>query len=110
MRPVRFIALVSSVFFIITLGSALADQELKIKVSPGNSSDYNSDVTLDALKAGKTDYMVSGMGNTYEVKLTKQQVKDVMNGTTVMVDSSQNGGSGVRVSLTVEGEAESSGW
>jgi len=97
-------------FLLISSGSVLAEQELKVKVSPGKSSDYNSDITLDALKDGKTAYRVSGMGKTYKVMLTKQQVKDAMKGTTVMVDSSTQDGSSVRVSVTVEGEAESSGW
>lgn len=91
-------------------GSALAEQELKVSVSPGMSSDYTSDITLDDLQSGKMEYMVSGMGKTYTVQLTEQQVKDVLDGTTVMVDSMGDGGSNVRVSLTVEGEPESSGW
>ena len=110
MQPLRFIALVSSLFFALTLGSALAEQELKVKITPGKTSDYKSDITLDALKSGTTAYMVSSMGKSYEVKLTKQQIKDVLKGTTVMVDSSKNGSSAVRVNLAVEGEAESSGW
>ena len=110
MYSARFAVLVSFLFLCLAAGFALAEQELKIKVSPGQSSDYNTDLTLDALKEGKTDYTVSGMGKTYQVKLTGQQVKDVLKGTTVMVDSSMNGGSAVRVSLTVEGEEESSGW
>jgi len=108
MYRVRFIAFVS--FCALTLGAAFAEQKLKVTVSPGESSHYTSDMTLEALKAGTADYRVSGMGKTYRVKLTKQQIKDVLNGTTVMVDSSQNGGSGVRVNLSVEGEPESSGW
>ena len=93
-----------------TLGSGLAQEKLKVTVTPGNSSDYTSNLSLEALKSGTTDYQVSGMGKTYRVKLTKQQIDDVLKGTTVMVDSGQNGGSSVRVNLSVEGEPESSGW
>ena len=112
MRSLRVLFTVISLSVLVAFvsGSAFADQDLKVKVSPGMSSDYSSDITLDALKSGKMDYTVSGMGKTYKVKLTEQQVKDVLGGTTVMVDSMTDGASGVRVSLTVEGEAESSGW
>lgn len=111
MRASRLITSVSlCALFTISSGSALAEQQLKIKVTPGKSSDYHSDMTLESLKDGKTEYTVSGMGKTFKVKLTEQQVEDAMKGTTVMVDSSKNGDSGVRVSITVEGEPESSGW
>ena len=103
--------IVFSGFVAFASSLALADQELKVDVKPGTGSDYNtSDITLDALKSGKMEYMVSGMGKSYTVKLTDQQIKNVLDGTTVMVDSMNGSGSKVRVSLTVEGEPESSGW
>ena len=66
MRLVRVIFILVSLSALIafTSGSALADQELKVNVGPGMSSDYASDITLDALKSGKMEYRVSGMGKS----------------------------------------------
>lgn len=105
-----FSVLALSALFAFASSPVLAQEELKVEFSPGMSADYTSDITLDALKSGKMEYSVSGMGKNYTVELTEQQIEDVLGGTTVMVDSMSSGGSNVRVSLTVEGEPESSGW
>lgn len=111
MSSVRLVITIASLAALIAFGSgaAFAEQELKVSITPGMSSDYTSDFTLDDLKSGRVEYMVSGMGKTYTVKLSEQQVQEILDGTTVMVDS-MNDGSKVRVSLTVEGEPERSGW
>lgn len=100
----------------------LAQEELEVKIGDAAPSvvrhAHEHDITIKALKRGKTEYLAgSGSQNSHRVTLTKQQIADILNGTTVIVQTDNSGGIGsiqahrhkVTVTLKIEKE-ERSGW
>ncbi len=99
-----------------------AQEQLDIRIgSASPSTDRHShqhDITVDSLKQGKAEYQLKGSSEvSHRVVLTKQQLADILNGTTVIIqsDKSQDAGNVKahqhRVTVTVKTEErERSGW
>lgn len=77
-------------------GSAAADVE-KYKVEIGESASsaqkaQSHDITKEALKEGRTEFTVQASDKaSYKITLTKEQIQDLLGGTTIIVDTQQGG-------------------
>lgn len=102
--------------------TAFADEELEVEIgaaapSVGDHS-HAHDITVDALKRGKMEYLLKGGSEgSHRVVLTKQQVADLLNGTAAIIQSEKSQDTGKikshqhRVTITVKiRERERSGW
>lgn len=101
---------------------AQAQQELEVKVGPPLSSgadhSHEHDITVESLKRGKTQYLLgSNPENSHRITLTRQQMADTLDGTTIIVQSGKDKETGNtkahrhRVTITLKTEEpESSGW
>ena len=98
-----------------------AQQELEVKIgSPASGArhSHDHDITTEALKQGKASFTLkSSPQESHRINLTRKQVTDLLDGTTIIVNSSDGesneGGKKHqhRVTLTVKSqEAESAGW
>ena len=67
----------------------------------------NHNITLDDLKDRKAEYTIKAGGQEHKITLTKDQIKDILAGTTVHVDAANN--QKVRITLKSE-KPKSSGW
>lgn len=121
-RPVPFLLTLALAVSLLLFRPGFSQEELHIQVgsaspSVGNHS-HAHDVTVDALKKGTAEYLLKGSSEgSHRVVLTKQQIADLLNGTTVIVQSEKSDESGKirahqhRVTLTVKAEErERSGW
>ncbi len=99
-----------------------AEGELNVEIDPPTPSvashSHSNDITEESLKEGKTKYMLtSDPEDSHRTTLTKQQVSDILDGTTIIIRSSmdKDGGKlkahqhGLGITFTAE-EPESSGW
>ena len=92
--------------------SSAADEEarqivVELGSSATNATEAEHDLTLEALEGGKDTFKVTADSGSYVVSLTEKQVKDLLEGTTVMAKTS--GDMTVKVSL-VDGEKKEKGW
>lgn len=99
-----------------------AQEQLEVAIGGASPSvgrhSHAHDITLEALRAGKTEYLLKGGSEgSHKITLNKQQVSDLLNGTTIIVQSEKNDETGKmkahqhRVTLTVKTEErERSGW
>ncbi len=101
---------------------AQAQQELEVEIgaaSPsGSEHSHKHDITVEDLKQGKTRSLLgSNPEDSHHIPLTRQQVADILDGTTIIVRSGKDKEAGdtkahqhrVTITLTTE-EPESSGW
>lgn len=119
---------VSSLFALLIVGSVallvpgFAQERLDARIGSASPStarhSHQHDVTVDSLKQGKTEYQLKGSSEgSHRVVFTKQQLADILNGTTVIVQSEKSQEAGNvkahqhRVTVTVKTEErERSGW
>ena len=98
-----------------------AQQEVEIKIgapSPSVAShSHNHNITVGSINRGKKAYTLrSKSQDRHKINLTATQRGDLRDGTTVIIRSSKDGNGGDlkehqhRVTITVKGEEESSGW
>ena len=118
-----------SLFALLIVGSltpllpGFAQDELEVAVGSASPSagrhSHAHDVTLEALRNGKTQYVLKGSSEgSHRIVLTQGQVSDLLNGTTVIIQSEKNDEADNkmkahqhRVTLTVKTEErERSGW
>ena len=85
-----YLALVLTIAHVFAVHSFAADD---FKVSIGSSS-WNADeasshnITRDALESGQNNFAVSTSGgDTFQINLTEKQIKDILAGSTVTVDT-----------------------
>lgn len=125
-KPRMIFMFASALIFGASLGllprGAQAQQELEVKVGPASSSvadhSHEHDITVESLKRGKTHYLLgSNPEDSHRITLTRQQVTDLLDGTTIIVRSDKDKETGDakahrhRVTITLKTEeAESSGW
>lgn len=116
-----FFALAMAIFLLLGRGTQ-AQEELQIKIAPHRSSAashaHDNNITVQALKRGKTEYRLQGKTeDQHTISLTRIQRADVVEGTTVIILSGKDGDSGDlkahqhRVTITYKPEEEEpSGW
>lgn len=93
---------------------ALAASKKKLKVEIGETASRaqktrKHDIKIEALEEGRLEYVVRDRrGDEYKIKLTEEQVKDILDGTTVMVETE---GGMMEVKITAKEEKKKrSGW
>ncbi|MFQ5682279.1 MAG: hypothetical protein ACE5HC_03310 [Candidatus Binatia bacterium] len=106
----------------VALPEVQADDEFTIKIGPAAPSvakhAHKLEITAFSLKQGKGDYKLgSRPEDSHAITLTQEQVADLLDGTTVIVESGKDPDSGEfkahrhRVALTLkDAESTSSGW
>ncbi|MFQ5747351.1 MAG: hypothetical protein ACE5HF_09060 [Gemmatimonadota bacterium] len=70
------------------------------------------DVSMRALQRGQTEFTVKADDHEYAIRLTPEQIVDLLDGTTVMVETeAEEGHDPMAVSVEIQGlEPEESGW
>ncbi|MEE9549525.1 MAG: hypothetical protein V3W08_03895 [Candidatus Binatia bacterium] len=78
---------------------------------------HSHDITEDALSQGSTEYVIgSHPADSHRITLTRQQLEDILEGTTVIVRSSKDEDGGKlkahqhRMSITLNVVGAGSGW
>ena len=93
-------------------GDSFAEDALAVSIgdSAWTAEEAQShDITRNALKEGKTTFVVSASANdTYQVTLSEKQVEDILAGSTVVVNS-EDGKQKVKIGPK-EKKAVKSGW
>jgi len=103
------------------LSAARAQQNLEVKIGPSSPSvaehSHEHDVTDQALKQGKTQYLLgSKPEDSHRIALTREQLANVVEGTTIIVESDKDQEAGMikvhqhRVTITLQVEPPDSGW
>jgi len=119
--PVRIGSI--GLFLVCLLGAGYA-QEVKVQVSPasipGMEHKHTHNLAPAALKAGTTEFRIGGAPeDTHSIKLSKAQLQDLLNGTTVIVDTEVDPNAGLpghvhRLTITTikmaSQQQETSGW
>jgi hypothetical protein len=104
--------------------STLQAQEVKVRVSPasipGMEHEHTHNIAPAALKSGATEFHIGGNPeDIHDIKLSKTQVQNLLNGTTVIVDTELDAPGGLsahvhRLTITTikvaPQQQESSGW
>lgn len=102
--------------------SGLAQEKLEVKIGDASPAverhSHKLDITADSLKQGKMEYLLGSSSKAnHRVTLTKQQVADIRNGTTIIVESDKSQDAGDikahqhKVTITLKAEKEErSGW
>ena len=106
----------------LTASQARAEDKLKVEIAPAAPSvgkhAHDHDIKIDALKKDKTGYLLqSAAEDSHRISLTRKQVANILDGTTIIVRTEGDGDGGIfkahrhRVSITFQAEEqESSGW
>ena len=108
------IAVIVVIGAVMMVGGAAA-MEVEVKIGPTAADADVADehnVTVGALEAGDSEYWIQDAEeHTYRITLSASQIVDVLEGTTVMLDTPADGdGDPLRVLLTLTEVAEDSGW
>lgn len=111
--PVAWVLCLSVVALVLAMANAaIAGEALKVTI--GGSSwkaeeAHGSDLSLDALKNGQRDFVVSASADTsFDITLSDPQAEDILAGSTVVVDT-VDGGQKVTIG-PMEKKASKSGW
>ena len=105
----------------LLLPAAEAQENLEVKIGPSSPSvaehSHEHDVTDQALKQGKTQYQLgSKPEDSHRITLTREQLANVVEGTTIIVESDKDQEAGNikthqhRVTVTLKVEPPDSGW
>ncbi len=103
-----------SVFALVQVSANAAMAAEALKVTIGGASwkaeeAHGSDLSLEALKNGQRDFVVSASADTsFQINLSDQQAEDILAGSTVVVDT-VDGDQKVTVG-PMEKKASKSGW
>ena len=91
---------------------AIDGQTYKVEIGESASQAKKAqahDLTQEALKKGRKEYTVETSGETsYKISLNDQQIKDILSGTTVIIETA-TGGMKVKIG-PAEKKAKKSGW
>ena len=118
LKAIMILAIVSSIPLLAR--GVQAQENLEVKIAPASPGvakhSHSHDITEDDLTGGTTTYVLgSHPDDSHDITLTRQQLADIGEGTTIIVRTGKDKDGGKfkshqhRVSITLEVEAES-GW
>lgn len=119
LKTIVILALVLS--FTLVARGVQAQENLEVKIAPATPAvarhSHSHDITEDALSQGSREFVIgSHPTESHRITLTRQQLADILEGTTVIVRSSKDEDGGKlkahqhRVSITLTVEEAGSGW
>lgn len=81
-------------------GGSTEPGSIQITLANSGAEASSNELTLDALRAGRSTYTIQGEDGTYTVELTEDQIADLIAGSTVMTEASgENGSESVRITV-----------
>ena len=103
------------------LSAARAQENLEVKIGPSSPSvaehSHEHDITGQSLKQGNIQYELgSKPKDSHRITLTREQLADIVEGTTIIVESDKDQEAGTikvhqhRVTFTLKVEPPDSGW
>lgn len=97
---------------LVMANAAMAGEALKVTIggSSWKAEDaHGSDLSLEALKSGQRDFVVSASADqSFDISLSDQQAEDILAGSTVVVDTAE-GDQKVTIG-PMKKKASKSGW